>query len=63
MTIQDIITGINTSHRFGSEVDYPEGARYIVISDTLADQIVLALYEIERQNKELTCNHKQNSTE
>lgn len=39
MTINDIIAGLRNGVRQGAETDEPEGARYIFLSDTLANRM------------------------
>lgn len=41
--LETIITLLETAPRLGADVDEPEGARYIQISDTLAQSMAAAL--------------------
>jgi hypothetical protein len=43
--VEEIIEILKNAHRHGAEKDEPEGARYIVISDTLANRLVKELKE------------------
>lgn len=42
-TVEWVKMVLETSYRVGAPLDTPEGARYIQISDTLAQQMVSAL--------------------
>lgn len=39
MKVSDVRKILKNTHRQGAEEDVPEGARYIVLSDTLANQM------------------------
>lgn len=41
--IRTVIDGLRSAPRLGANIDDPEGVRYIVISDTLANQMADAL--------------------
>jgi hypothetical protein len=43
MELKDVIHILKTGERQGAETDEPEGARYIVISETLVDEMIGAL--------------------
>lgn len=45
--IDDIISMLETAHRFGAEIDEPEGARYIRLSETLVNQMISMLRQME----------------
>lgn len=44
--LSNIIRGLNLASRIGNDKDDPEGSRYILISDTLANEIVIKLKNI-----------------
>lgn len=56
MNILDIINTLKNAPRQGAVSDEPEGLRYIVMSDTLANKIAEALEEflIEKEDMEFT---------
>ena len=54
LTLEDIISGLNSAPREGAAKDRPEGSRYIRISDTLANEIAESLVDIETKTRELT---------
>ena len=43
MTMNDVARILATAYRSGADIDAPEGARYIILSDTLANQMAAAL--------------------
>ena len=43
ITIQDVIDVLKNADRIGSYKDEPEGSRYIILSDTLVKQLIMAL--------------------
>jgi len=45
MTIYDVAKILSSAERTGSDTDAPEGARYIMLSDTLANEMAAALME------------------
>jgi len=51
MKLSDIIKIFQTAQRIGRDKDFPEGVRYIQISDTLAIEIEEELINIEGGSK------------
>ena len=49
-TLDDVIDVLRMAERQGSDEDKPEGARYVVFSDTLLNQIIGRLILI-KENK------------
>jgi len=47
MNIDEIIKCMREAHRFGSATDEPEGSRYILMSDTLSNEIIECLEELQ----------------
>jgi len=47
-SIQDVIRVLEDAARLGEDVDEPEGARYIQISETLVNEMLKALRENPR---------------
>ena len=52
MGITEVIDALERSPRQGATVDDPEGARYVVISETALNKIVRELRLAERQDAE-----------
>jgi len=52
MGITEIIDALERAPRQGAAVDAPEGARYVVISETALTRIVRELRLVERQDAE-----------
>jgi hypothetical protein len=52
MGITEIIDALERAPRQGATVDDPEGARYVVISETALNKIVRELRLVERQDAE-----------
>lgn len=46
--LREVATLLKTAPRSGADIDSPEGSRYVVLSDTLANQITAQLEEILR---------------
>jgi DNA-directed RNA polymerase subunit M/transcription elongation factor TFIIS len=51
-TIEDVVQMLDKSQRMGEDVDMPEGARYITISDTLAKQVSFKLKQLFKEIEE-----------
>ena len=52
MSITEIIDALEGAPRQGSDVDEPEGARVVVISETALNRILRELRLVERQDAE-----------
>ena len=52
MGITEVIDALDRAPRQGATVDDPEGARYVVISETALNKIVQELRLVERQDAE-----------
>jgi hypothetical protein len=51
--IDDVIYSIESAPRLGAEKDFPEGTRYIIVSDTLAREWVYTLEEAKAEIEEM----------
>ncbi len=45
--LNSIISGLEKAPRLGEDEDIPEGARYILMSDTLCNEIIEALRAVK----------------
>lgn len=45
-TPEHVIAVLETAPRHGAEVDEPEGARYVKLSETMVDRMITALIEV-----------------
>ena len=52
MSIREIIDGLESAPRQGAAVDVPEGARFVVISETALNRMIRELRLAERPNAE-----------
>ena len=47
MSLEDIIAALKNAPRSGSAVDEPEGSRFVMLSETLASQMIAALEQLQ----------------
>jgi len=52
MCVREIIDALERSPRQGAATDDPEGARYVIISETAVNRILRELRLVERQDAE-----------
>jgi hypothetical protein len=59
MDIKEIIVGLITADRSGTDEDIPEGSRYVQLSDTLVQEMVECLKEHVNEPVIKVYNHLQ----